>query len=67
VEAVGTASRRMRRRSGRRRVCGGEMIGFGFRCLGTLKKMNSSDGYDDVINVHHISHNMIEQLDLFND
>jgi hypothetical protein len=43
------------------------MIGFGFRCLGTLKKMNSSDGYDDVINVHHILHNMIEQIDLFND
>jgi hypothetical protein len=32
-------------------VCGGEMKGLGFRCSCTLKNKNSSDGYDDVINV----------------
>jgi hypothetical protein len=31
-------------------VCGGEMTGLGFRGLGTLKKKNSSNGHDDVIN-----------------
>jgi hypothetical protein len=44
--------RRTWRRSGCRWVCGGEMIGLGFRGSGTLKKKNSSDGYDDVINAH---------------
>jgi hypothetical protein len=43
VEADGAASRRMWRRSRRRWVCGEEMIGFGFRDSGTLKKNNSSD------------------------
>jgi hypothetical protein len=43
VEAVGATSWRTRRRRGHRRVCGGEMIGFGFRGSGTLKKKNSSD------------------------
>jgi hypothetical protein len=38
------------RRSRRRWVCGGEMKGLGFRGKGTLKKKNSSDGLDDVIN-----------------
>jgi hypothetical protein len=42
--------RRTRRRSERRWVCGGEMIGLGFRGSGTLKKKNSSDGHDDIIN-----------------
>jgi hypothetical protein len=41
----------MQRRSGRRRVCGGKMTGLTFRGLGTLKKKNSSDGHDDIINV----------------
>jgi hypothetical protein len=36
VEVVGVASRQMRRRSGHRRVCGGEMTGLGFRGSGTL-------------------------------
>jgi hypothetical protein len=31
-------------------VCGGEMTGLGLRGLGTLKKKNSSNGHDDVIN-----------------
>jgi hypothetical protein len=37
--------RRTRRRSRRRWVCGGEMIGLWFRGSGTLKKKNSSDGW----------------------
>jgi hypothetical protein len=44
VEAGSTASRQTWRRSGHRQVCGGEMIGLGFRGSGTLKKKNSSDG-----------------------
>jgi hypothetical protein len=47
------STQRTRRRSGHRRVCGGEMIGLGFRGSGTLKKKNSSDGHDVVINVCH--------------
>jgi hypothetical protein len=42
--------RRQKRRSGRWRVCDGEMTGLGFRGSGTLKKKNGSDGHDDVIN-----------------
>jgi hypothetical protein len=34
-------------------VCGGEMIGLGFRGSGTLKKNNSSDRHDDIINACH--------------
>jgi hypothetical protein len=34
-----------------RRVHGGEMRGLGFRGSGIIKKKNSSDGHDDVINV----------------
>jgi hypothetical protein len=49
VEAIGVALRQTGR-SGRRRVCGGEMTWLGFRGSGTLKKKNSSDGYDDIIN-----------------
>jgi hypothetical protein len=44
--------RRMQRRSGHRQMCDGEIKGLGFRGSGTLKKKNSSDGYDDIINVH---------------
>jgi hypothetical protein len=40
-------------RSGRRWVCGWEMIGLGFRGSGTLKKKNSSDGPDAIINGRH--------------
>jgi hypothetical protein len=29
------------------------MIGLRFRGSGTLKKKNSSDGHDDIINVYH--------------
>jgi hypothetical protein len=45
VEVVSAASRRMRRRSARRRVCGGEMTVDMVRVLGRhkLKKKNSSD------------------------
>jgi hypothetical protein len=43
MEAVGMTSRRMRRRSGRRWVCGGGMTGLGFRGPGTLEKKNNSD------------------------
>jgi hypothetical protein len=35
----------------RRRVCGGEMTGLPFRSSDTLKKKNSSNGHDDIINV----------------
>jgi hypothetical protein len=28
------------------------MTGLGFRGSGTLKKKNSSDGHDDIINAH---------------
>jgi hypothetical protein len=45
-------TRRMWRRSGCRQVFSGEMIGLGFRGSGTLKKKNSSNGHDDVINAH---------------
>jgi hypothetical protein len=36
-------TQRTRRRSGRRRMCGREMTGFGFRGSSTLKKKNSSN------------------------
>jgi hypothetical protein len=49
----GAQWRRTRRRSERRWVCGGEMKGLGFRGSGTLKKKNSRDGHDDIINTHH--------------
>jgi hypothetical protein len=42
-----------RRKSGHRWVYGGEMKGLGFRGSGTLKKKNSSDGHDDIINTRH--------------
>jgi hypothetical protein len=41
----------MRRRSGRQWVCGREMKGLGFRGSDTLKKKNSSDVHDDIINI----------------
>jgi hypothetical protein len=44
VEAVSAALRRMWRRSGRRWVCDGEMIGLEFRGSDTFKRKNSSDG-----------------------
>jgi hypothetical protein len=44
--------RRTRRRNGHRLVCGGKITGLGFRGSSTLKKKNSSDGHDDVINTH---------------
>jgi hypothetical protein len=44
--------RRTQRRSGRWRVCGREMKGLGFRSSDTLKKKNSSNGHDDIINAH---------------
>jgi hypothetical protein len=31
-------------------VCDGEIKGLGFMGSGTLKKKNSHDGYDDIIN-----------------
>jgi hypothetical protein len=46
----GARWRRTQRRSGHRWVCGGEMIGLGFKGLGTLKKKNSSDEPDAIIN-----------------
>jgi hypothetical protein len=48
----GTQWRWTRRRSGRRQVCGGEMIGLGFRDSDILKKKNNSDMHDDIINKH---------------
>jgi hypothetical protein len=45
-----TQWRRTRRRSGHRRVCGGEIKGLEFRGLDALKKKNSSDEHNDVIN-----------------
>jgi hypothetical protein len=51
VEAVSAASRRTWKRSGRQWVCGREMTVLGFRELVTLKKKNSSDEHDDIINV----------------
>jgi hypothetical protein len=39
-----------RMRSGRRWVCGGEIKRLGLRGSSTLKKKNSSDRYNDVIN-----------------
>jgi hypothetical protein len=47
----GRAVEGARWRSACQRVCGGEMKGLGFRCSCTLKNKNSSDRYDDVINV----------------
>jgi hypothetical protein len=44
-------TQRTRRRGRRRRVCGGKMTWLGFRGLGILKKKNSCDEHDDVINV----------------
>jgi hypothetical protein len=49
AEDVMEGAWRTRRRSGRRRVCGGEITGLLFRGLGTLKKNNNNDGHDDVI------------------
>jgi hypothetical protein len=46
----GVPWRRTWRRSGRRWICDGEMIGLGFRGSNTLKKKISSDRYDDIIN-----------------
>jgi hypothetical protein len=48
----GAQWRRTRRRSGRQQMCGGEMTGLGFMGSDTLKKKNSSDRHDDIINVH---------------
>jgi hypothetical protein len=49
----GTRWRQKRRSRERQRVCGREIIGLGFRGSGTLKKKNSSDEHDDVINARH--------------
>jgi hypothetical protein len=49
----GVQWRWMQRRRGRWRVCGRKMTGLGFRDSDTLKKKNSSDGHDDVINIRH--------------
>jgi hypothetical protein len=49
----GVRWRRMRRRSERRWVSGREMKRLRFRGSGTLKKKNSSDVHDDIINAHH--------------
>jgi hypothetical protein len=50
AEDVMEGAWRTRRRSRRRRVCGGEITGLEFRGLGTLKKNNNNnDGHDDVI------------------
>jgi hypothetical protein len=46
----GARWRQTRRRSGHRRVCGGEMKGLGFRGSDTIKYKNSSNGYDNIIN-----------------
>jgi hypothetical protein len=49
----GVQWRWMQMRRGRWWVCGGKMTGLGFRGSNTIKKKNSSDGHDDVINARH--------------
>jgi hypothetical protein len=49
----GARWRRTQRRSKHRWVFCGEMKQLGFRGSCTLKKKNSSDERDDVMNVHH--------------
>jgi hypothetical protein len=50
VEAIGAASRRTQRRSGRRWVCGGEMAGFVFRGSGTPERRIVAMGVIDYVN-----------------
>jgi hypothetical protein len=49
---VWRCTRRTRRRSRCWQMCGGEMTWLGFRGSGTIKKKNSSNGHNDIINVH---------------
>jgi hypothetical protein len=50
VDAIGAASRRTRRRSGRRWVCGDEMAGFVFRGSGTPERRIVAMGVIDYVN-----------------